>query len=162
MLFRRIHFDDLTHLFNLNALKAHIPQITPTNNAYGLYIDLDDFKAVNDQYGHHIGDAVLKRVGALLMQLSGQHTKFYRLGGDEFFALLLHRNLNDIKTLSNTIASGLSNITLEGYDIKLSASIGALKIDGSKQTVEDILKQSDQAMYKAKDQTLKNLVVAKP
>ncbi|WDD96636.1 sensor domain-containing diguanylate cyclase [Thalassomonas actiniarum] len=119
-----------------------------------LFIDLDDFKAVNDQYGHDIGDLVLCQVAECINHSVRKNDIIGRLGGDEF-VLCLYGVAND--QALNGIAKGLidkiSAIDMvQGHVINISASIGvACTNDPGNIVLTDMIKLADKLMYQAKD-----------
>ena len=117
-------------------------------------IDLDHFKDINDRYGHHQGNHVLKEIGHIVNEFSDSFMEAYgiRLGGDEFFIYV-----NDIKT-SNEAKGALTrlltnlNITLKkDVDLSVSASVGAYLYEPNQlSSLDDLLKITDQQLYQAK------------
>lgn len=116
-------------------------------------IDLDGFKMVNDNYGHFVGDRVIKECAAMLRQVGGTEARSYRLGGDEF-ALLA------IGPLAGTILEGICRnllgrlakpIVIDDRSITLGASVGLSRSDGMDGlTSSELLRRSDVAMYASK------------
>jgi diguanylate cyclase (GGDEF)-like protein len=119
-----------------------------------LFIDLDDFKTVNDAFGHMIGDRVLQTIAGLLRAAAGANSTVGRLGGDEFAVLL--EDPQQAKTASVMAETILSHLTqpmqIEENEIYLSASIGisAFPLDG--QTPDILIQNADTAMYQAKSE----------
>ncbi|WDE09445.1 sensor domain-containing diguanylate cyclase [Thalassomonas haliotis] len=119
-----------------------------------LFIDLDDFKAVNDQYGHYIGDLVLCQVADCLNHSVRKNDIIGRLGGDEF-VLCLYGVPND--QALNGIAKGLIDKisainTVQENPINISASIGVACTNNPRNIVlTDMIKLADKLMYQAKD-----------
>ncbi len=146
--------DSLSLLPNRRALHAdvHNAGTTDSESAIAL-IDLDGFKLVNDQYGHNVGDQVIKNCAAMLADLCGQDARCYRLGGDEFA-------ISMTGPLSGTIVEGISRsfidlfkkpIIIEDRRIVLGASIGISSSKGADwQSSSELLRRSDVAMYASK------------
>jgi len=150
-LFELVHLDQSTKLFNREALRKHLSFIEDYDDHYGIFLDLDDFKAINDTYGHHVGDLVLQTVSNIFIELSTEDIIFYRLSGDEFFIKLEHHSLNQTISFANKVINALTSITLDNnQEIDLSASAGITQITKTSHTYKDVLKKSDEAMYKAK------------
>ena len=116
-----------------------------------LFLDLDGFKYVNDQYGHHAGDTLLK----LIAQRLSNHTRttdiVARFGGDEFAILLSQiKSIEDAKKAANGILILLENpFNLGGFSIQISASIGVAMCTKNAQ-IDTLLLEADKAMYEAK------------
>ncbi len=122
-----------------------------------LFIDLDDFKVVNDSLGHAAGDELLQQVARRLVANTrhdgrvGSHV-CARLGGDEF-AVLAERipNVTDLLHVAERILEALHRpFTVDGREVRISASVGAAIIDGCCKRAEELLTQADTAMYEAK------------
>jgi diguanylate cyclase (GGDEF)-like protein/PAS domain S-box-containing protein len=125
-----------------------------------LFIDLDDFKRINDQYGHHTGDMVLRRVGDLLGQATRGTDILARLGGDEFVLLLsdLDPDLASSITLrvADQIAVGLqqpihmADISAIVDSVTVSASVGISIAEDGRTTPTELMQRADAAMYDVK------------
>lgn len=119
-----------------------------------LFIDLDNFKPVNDQYGHAAGDAVLQQVSARLSAAIRDSDAISRHGGDEFLVLV-----NNVKSTQTAIAFAvkLVNMLKQPYQlaeqrISLSASIGIALFPAQGSSAAALINSADSAMYKAKQQ----------
>jgi diguanylate cyclase (GGDEF)-like protein len=118
-----------------------------------LFLDLDGFKGVNDQLGHAAGDVLLKQVAQRLKGCVRDSDTIARLGGDEFVVILTRlKSISTAGSIANSIIANLCQpIQIENKTVKIGASIG-LSIypqDGKNST--DLLKNSDLAMYRAKE-----------
>jgi diguanylate cyclase (GGDEF)-like protein/PAS domain S-box-containing protein len=119
-----------------------------------LFIDLDHFKWVNDHLGHFAGDRFLVEVGRRLRGCVRPDDTLARLGGDEF-AMLLDNVTNDataIQVAERTLDSLARSVRLEDRDVKTSASIGIALASGHLTHPDDLLRDADTAMYRAKAQ----------
>lgn len=119
-----------------------------------LFIDLDRFKVINDSLGHLVGDQLLITVARRLKASLRSNDMVARLGGDEFTILLEHiHNADDATLVAERIAHELASpIKLEGHELFVTASIGiALNTNGYEQA-DDILRDADTTMYRAKAQ----------
>ena len=117
-----------------------------------LFIDLDDFKRVNDSHGHEVGDKVLRTIAERLQSSVRADDTVGRQGGDEFVYLILDvENENHVenitKKIRNTIAA---TCEVEGVPFTVKASIGIATYPKDGSTPEELLKNADKAMYKAK------------
>jgi len=117
-------------------------------------MDLDDFKTINDTYGHDVGNSYLEKFSNILRLFQTYNNSFYRLGGDEFVGLVFEEK-EEVLKIANRIITKTNNIHLKGIDIKLGVSIG---IHEAKSKNEDIVKIADQLMYRAK-QSGKNTII---
>lgn len=148
--------DPLTGLLNRRAL--HAPHTETQLQRFPCYciimIDIDHFKAINDGYGHHTGDAVLAKVGRILKLYNGELCQAFRLGGEEFALVLqdtaLETALVQAEQLRHHIAH--SPLVRDDYTISFTASLGVAEGGASMQKLEQVLNAADQAMYTAKQQ----------
>lgn len=156
---RLAYFDSITHLPNrllcmdrlVNALSAS--QRNNTITAV-LFVDLDKFKAVNDTYGHDVGDKLLEKIGRLLDSCIRQGIDTAsRLGGDEFIVILTNlKDKKDAVTVAGKIVSLLSeDIVIDKITLNVSASIGISVTSSTNTEPEAMVKIADKAMYKAKE-----------
>ena len=117
-----------------------------------LFIDLDHFKQVNDQYGHRIGDLLLKNVAEKLLSGVRKEDVVARLGGDEFVIILQQVHaLDDIRAIADKLLSMMQKpIVIEGHHCVIGLSIGISRFPENEQTAEGLLKSADAAMYLSK------------
>ncbi len=115
-----------------------------------LYVDLDNFKTVNDGYGHATGDTVLQRVGAALRSSVRSGDVVARIGGDEFIILLWHAAREDADEIAARIRRCMDDIALEYPRAQLGASIGVRFFERTPANPEDVVRLSDSAMYDEK------------
>ena len=116
-----------------------------------LSLDLDDFKKLNDEYGHHAGDAALKAAAERISHSVRRYEKVFRMGGDEFLCLIFDP---DPKTAAQRVVDRLKTsfstpMELGGHVQRVTPSIGIAIADRG-ETWDAVLKRSDAAMYKAK------------
>jgi diguanylate cyclase (GGDEF)-like protein/PAS domain S-box-containing protein len=150
--------DALTGLPNRRVLEDRIAQsIAHLERRPGeflaiLYLDLDDFKLVNDRLGHACGDELLKRVGQVLRGTVREGDTVARLGGDEFILLLRHiRQRADVELVAEKILQSLGDpANVSGHELNIACSIGASIYPTDGQDAETLLKNADAAMYVAK------------
>ena len=118
-----------------------------------LFIDLDDFKRVNDSFGHVTGDEVLKKVADFLAQTVRDSDTVARLAGDEFMVILDNiRSISDVETITQKTLRAVSQpIETEQATIVVTASIGISIFPDHGQDAEPLLKKADAAMYLIKD-----------
>ena len=117
-------------------------------------LDLDGFKQVNDTYGHHTGDIVLKSIAKRLTGLIRDTDTIARIGGDEFILLATQaKSINDIKTLANRILKVVQEpILVDKLEILVGISIGIACYPSNGLTAKTLMSNSDKALYAAKAQ----------
>ncbi len=151
--------DHLTGLFNkpmfLDTLELANSRLGRSGDRLGvLYIDLDGFKPVNDQFGHDTGDQVLIEIGRRLRGAVRNSDVIARLGGDEFGAILENLKSPEDATMvaEHLIESLVEPIAVDRQHITISASIGAVVTDRKVDDSGHLLTQADRMMYQAKKQ----------
>jgi diguanylate cyclase len=116
-----------------------------------LFIDLDDFKAVNDTRGHLAGDEVLVSVARRLLANAGEFARFARLGGDEFAVLIQVKNRPDAAAFADRIVESINHpFQLDEVFVRVGASIGIAFADESTPTPTELMRNADVALYEAK------------
>lgn len=117
-----------------------------------LFIDLDDFKGVNDSLGHQVGDRVLAAAGARLHAALRPTDTLARLGGDEFAILLEGVEAKEALRIAESLTADLERlVTVDGHDLRLAASVGVAVPLTAPENADDLLRNADIAMYAAKD-----------
>lgn len=146
---RRAKYDQLTSLFNRGFLYDNFNKLF--NRGTLLLLDLDGFKEVNDQYGHEVGDLVLRDIGTRIRNFVGLDGEAFRLGGDEFVAVFPDMtDESSIEEKATRLLKVLAGWDIFNYDIKISASIGIVLFTKNVSDVSKLLKKADIAMYQAK------------
>jgi diguanylate cyclase (GGDEF)-like protein len=118
-----------------------------------VYLDLDGFKAVNDNYGHDAGDQVLIVVSMRMQQVLREGDTLARLGGDEFAAVLVDLAAVDthLTMLTRLLGAAAEAVPFNGHELHVTASIGVTFYpQGDDVDAEQLVHQADQAMYQAK------------
>jgi diguanylate cyclase (GGDEF)-like protein len=147
------HYDDLTGLPNRRQILNLIEDWVRRAKRYGdssvlLFIDVDDFKTINDSRGHSVGDKVLEEIANILSQRIRTTDLIGRLGGEEFVILLDKASVADAQKIAEELLV-LCESALFAHGQPLTLSIGAAPFDGN-QTVDDWIRDADQAMYQSK------------
>ena len=167
-------YDHLTNLPNRLLLMDRVNHALANNQRhknYGalLFLDLDNFKTLNDTQGHDVGDLLLKQVAKRLTISVRAHDTVARLGGDEFVVLLEDLSTNPLEAaelarrIGNNLLSALSQpYEFAGQSHKSSASMGATLFGADATSAADLLKQADIAMYKVKDRGRNDLCFFDP
>jgi diguanylate cyclase (GGDEF)-like protein len=145
--------DPLTTVLNARAFASQLAQELGRNRRYGrplalIYLDLDDFKKVNDAHGHATGDAVLRLVADAMRSAVRQADVVGRLGGDEFGVLMPETDGSVAHSVANRLAAGIRTV-FRGTP-SVTASIGVVAVSGTEAGSDDLLRKADQAMYEAK------------
>jgi diguanylate cyclase (GGDEF)-like protein/PAS domain S-box-containing protein len=124
-----------------------------------LYLDLDDFKFVNDTYGHDMGDMLLRSLAGRVLECVRENDTVARIGGDEFTVILEDAyQIDDIVTVTKRIIESVSKpFALSNHETTVTISIGISVYPADGDTTQELLKKSDMAMYKAKRQGKNNL-----
>ena len=145
--------DPLTRVYNAHAFEERLGQELKRTRRYGrplsvLYLDLDDFKRVNDSHGHQTGDAVLKLVADAIRRAVRQADIVGRMGGDEF-AVLMPETDGD---LADAAAARLAKELREAFKgtPTVTASVGVVSCTRAEAGVDEVLRRADLAMYEAK------------
>ncbi|MBV2089379.1 MAG: diguanylate cyclase, partial [Candidatus Thiodiazotropha sp. (ex Ctena orbiculata)] len=156
-------YDHLTSLPNRRTLLTRLQQTISRckrHNHLGaiLFVDLDNFKQVNDSLGHSVGDSLLQEVAQRMLRDVRDEDTVARLGGDEFVVLLsesgntLERAIADIKQVADKLNENIAQpYLIDGHEIRTTTSIGISVFPTSDETADDILRQADTAMYQAKE-----------
>ena len=145
--------DPLTTVLNARAFASRVAQELGRNRRYGrplalIYLDLDDFKKVNDAHGHATGDAVLRLVADAMRSAVRQADVVGRLGGDEFGVLMPETDGSLAHAVANRLAGGIRTV-FRGTP-SVTASIGVVAVSGTEAGSDELLRKADQAMYEAK------------
>lgn len=154
----RSEFDLLTDAYNRFSLQRLLEQLIDESDAktkvFGLiYVDLDEFKQINDVYGHHVGDLYLREVAMRMRRQLRSDDMLARIGGDEFAALVpVVRNLAQIEEIASRMERCFdAPFNLEGNIFRGGASVGYALYPVNGTTAEELLKAADSAMYNAKN-----------
>lgn len=146
--------DNLTGLSNRNALREALSDFATDNKPFVLvFVDLDGFKAINDNAGHERGDTELKRVATVLNNAFGELGKVGRWGGDEFVIVLPNQDLNCIVEQSEELIKHIEKdtISVKNNELRLSASIGIAGFPLHSDNIDGLIQCADAAMYRAKE-----------
>jgi len=141
--------DELTGLPNRRKFMAELIEFSNTQGAL-LLLDLNGFKPINDQYGHEVGDQLLRAVSQRFRRSLPSHSTLARLGGDEFGALISGDFESTMEAALALHASASYPFSIAGETIMIGVSVGFVTNDGTR----DMMHRADQAMYKAKREDL--------
>jgi diguanylate cyclase (GGDEF)-like protein len=156
-LYQLANYDRLTGLANRHYFEDYLIRSIATSKRRGgkiglLYVDLNDFKSINDTYGHATGDKVLTITAAILLDCIRVEDVASRVGGDEFVILLEHiTTLEDAQKVSTRIHDQMDGIEyVDNKSVKLSASIGFAMYPDEGETLDQLMHAADHNMYAAK------------
>ncbi|MEK9804221.1 MAG: diguanylate cyclase [Curvibacter sp.] len=155
-------YDALTALPNRRLLLERLQRaqtLARRNNLHGalLFVDVDNFKKINDEHGHHAGDLLLQQIGARLSRVVRESDTVARLGGDEFVLVLEHLSADPVqaRTEARQIAAKALVAMSRPYDLdgliyQSSGSIGITLFNAEEVDLDVLMRQADEAMYQAK------------
>ncbi len=145
--------DYLTLLLNRRAYDVH--KLSLKSKAYILVLDVNDFKNINDVYGHSAGDLCLKNIASAMKAIYGKHGLCYRTGGDEF-CIILDRKIHfcNVEKLNKDFRSRISEKNGNNI-ISSSIAIGYALFEPGKAKISDVVKNADELMYLDKNQAKK-------
>jgi diguanylate cyclase (GGDEF)-like protein/PAS domain S-box-containing protein len=160
---RLAFYDSLTHLPNRRLLHDRLKHALASSTRSGkpvavLFIDLDNFKTLNDTLGHHVGDLLLRQVAERLTGCVREGDTVARLGGDEFVVVLedlsnaLYEAATHAESVGEKILTALNQpYDLAGHPCASTPSIGIALSADPETTIDELMKRADVAMYQAKD-----------
>ena len=156
------YHDTLTALPNRRLLYEHLGRAIAACQRHGIYgalllVDLDGFKAVNDDHGHDAGDVLLAEIGRRLAAGKRREDIVGRLGGDEFLLLVQHLDADQqaAKSRAETIARNVQQalavpVRYREETVRVGSSIGISLLGPERQTPSAVVREADEAMYRAK------------
>jgi diguanylate cyclase (GGDEF)-like protein/PAS domain S-box-containing protein len=153
---KRATLDSLTELPNRGQFIERLTQALArakrnSEKVVVMYLDLDRFKVINDNYGHEIGDLLLKQVSERLVSISRQSDTIARMGGDEFTILLVGPSVAPIIFAQKVLNIFTNPFKVNDYEFYITCSIGISIFPDDGEDVSTLMKNSDLAMYQAKD-----------
>lgn len=163
------NFDPLTDLFNRRRFQEELERHLVDCARYGtrgalLFLDLDQFKYINDSLGHQAGDRMLKSLAALLRSMLRESDAIARLGGDEFAILLPHADGRQAETVAHKLLDALRHHVeiIGGRAVGITGSMGIALFPEHGQSAEELLAYADMAMYKVKEIGRNNFTLYTP
>lgn len=150
--------DDLTGLINRSEFESRVKRLLSSiqqdNSEHALcFMDLDQFKIINDTCGHSGGDELLRQLSHVLIKAVRHRDTLARLGGDEFGVLVEHCSLEQAQRVANALRREVEKFQFswEGKSFRVGVSIGLVGINKTTRNLTELLKQADAACYMAKD-----------
>jgi diguanylate cyclase (GGDEF)-like protein len=166
---RLAHFDPLTGLANRGAFQRHLESVlsdvmNTETGAVLFLLDLDQFKSINDSYGHSAGDSLLMDVASRFKAECTDNLFLVRLGGDEFAVLAtgVATESDAQSVVAPLVASLLRPVDIFGHQILIGASVGIAMIPRDGNTAADLLRRADLALYHAKREGRGRVVFYRP
>ena len=169
-LFKQSRRDPLTRLGNrlrlredLEALRARVERYG--HSYYAVLCDVDSFKKYNDHYGHLKGDDVLQKVGDAILQTFRTGDNSYRYGGEEFLIILPEQTLESAANAAERLRRAVEELKIpheaseSGGVVTVSCGLAELS-PGERKTIEELLKEADAALYRAKERGKNNVAVS--
>jgi len=157
--------DELTGLYSKRHFRSSIEKKFTLFLDYGekltlLMIDIDNFKQVNDTYGHPAGDSVLREIGQCIMSSTRDGDTDFRYGGEEFAVILPATDAGGGEVVAERMRQSIENhiFTIGDTNLIMTVSIGLASCPANAQTIKDLIMEADKALYEAKRQG-KNRVV---
>jgi len=157
-LLRYARYDDLTQIYNRRIFYNEAEKQMDIAHRYHrpaavLMMDLDHFKNVNDHYGHHTGDEVLKNFSSICQQAKRHTDVIGRTGGEEFAIFMPETDLDDAVRLAERIGEHTRKamVHVDGNDIHYTVSIGVAVLKPGVTKIDDFLSSADKALYQAKE-----------
>ncbi len=147
--------DSLTQLYDRTELEHRLSDLTKNQRQFALSLimfDIDDFKKINDTYGHLCGDFVLKELSKIIKQNIRLYDLPFRYGGEEFIILLPDTTLDDAKNIAERIrlAVELNKFEYKGKVVRATITLGVSQLDNEIYTPKKLINAADQALYEGK------------
>lgn len=148
--YQRTYKDEMTNLFTRETLKEHLKNVRHSDHSYGIYFDIDNFKRINDIFGHRVGDKFLSELGQKFISNREEDVIYYRIGGDEFFIYLVNSTEKEAYQKALSVIYDVETLNREGRQAEVSSSVGIIPIIGSDFDFEDLIDLADRTMYCSK------------
>ena len=153
------HFDPLTGLPNRLTLEKHVSRLIADDKSSGhsrplalLFLDMDNFKFINDSFGHKAGDELLMALGLRVRRGAGEGLFIARLGGDEFVVVVHGGEAGEPANVAQRLEQALAApFLVEGQHFFVTCSVGIARYPWDGRCFDDLLQNADTAMYRAKD-----------
>ncbi|UOD34573.1 diguanylate cyclase [Deferribacteraceae bacterium V6Fe1] len=153
--------DVLTGVLNRKALMERIDDYNNKNKSLGIImIDIDNFKVINDTYGHLVGDQILKEFTAIISNTIRKSDFVGRYGGEEFLAVIPDLDVDEVKAIAERIRKNIESeiFHIGSLSLKITASLGVYVLT-EKSKIEDAIKLADDALYEAKKSGKNRVIV---
>jgi diguanylate cyclase (GGDEF)-like protein len=156
-----INKDELTSLFNRRYIDQKLDEVIEDSKKTGenvclILFDIDHFKKVNDNYGHQVGDEVLKQVSKIIIDNIGEENFAGRFGGEEFLVILKSTNREKGLIIANAIRKKIENSHIDSINGSITSSGGL--ISNSFMSSRKMIKKADEHLYEAKNKGRNQIV----
>lgn len=138
------------NIFKEDVVKA-IAEVRREHPLALMFVDVDEFKAINDKHGHQMGDSALAAIGKEIRKISDGKGKAYRYAGDEFTLLLPNATIAEAISTAERLRSSAAALTFGQSKISLTLSIGISSCSDAEMQADEFIKQADAQMYKSKE-----------
>jgi diguanylate cyclase (GGDEF)-like protein len=132
-----------------------------TDHSYGLFFDIDNFKRINDVFGHKAGDSYLTQLGEKLISDYEDEVIYYRMGGDEFFVYLVNCTEEAAYKKALDVIYTVETLNPQGQQVEVSASVGIVPIIGNDLDSVSLIDLADRTMYFSKQKGKGNISYAR-
>lgn len=148
--YQKTYQDPLTKLFTRETLKMHMDYLLNTANSFVMYLDIDNFKRINDQYGHQTGDRFLIDIANYFIGKWEYNVLYYRLGGDEFLVYCYDHQQNQVEARAKQLIYDIEHLNSIAESAGVSVSIGIVQITEDTKGYHNLLNLGDRTMYVSK------------
>lgn len=149
LLTKELEIDKLTELFNRRTFDEDIKNASDHEKYATIFIDIDDFRNFNNEYGHSVGDTVLKSVSKIIKNSIRKNDRIYRYGGEEIVIILKDCDKEKAYSIAEKIRNNVSSIDNSPF-AKITISLGVAAYPADGENIKDIIQACDKALLNAK------------
>lgn len=144
----KLIIDNLTGLFNRSGFDVELSSFIESSYSV-IFIDIDNFRLFNNQYGHDTGDMVLRKVSEIVKTTIRVGDRAYRYGGEEIVVILKNCNQENAQRIAEKIRTRISVLSNEPYP-QITVSLGVASCSENSQSIQDVIEKADYALLRAK------------
>ena len=141
--------DAMTGLYNRRKFESRIDLYNQSHSISALFLDANNLKLTNDQFGHDVGDELIKKIAQEMLRIENQNVDGYRFGGDEFVIIVRNIDKSTSERLFCKLVKNIEQIELEEADLKVSVAHGFV-FANQKIDIEELVNKADEKMYQCK------------
>lgn len=141
--------DAMTGLYNRRKFETRIDLYNQSHSISAFFLDANNLKLANDQYGHDAGDELLIKIAEKMLQIENPNVDVYRFGGDEFVIIVRNIDKSSSEKMFCNLIKNIEQINLELADIKVSVAYG-IAFSNRKIDIENLVNKADEEMYRCK------------